>query len=167
MVITVPDIRIAKDGQFRSLRNSAVATGGGFATFGGGSGVACGGNWFVLAPSSQEPEPEPETPEPVVVEVTPVYDGQGYGLQARATVSNGVAPVPLSADFRLHAATGSNNGVWIDFSITIASGQSTMLSNWVNVGTPFGFVNDGELISQDPAAYLDREIIWEIYHEGN
>ena len=166
MVITVPDIRIAKDGQFRSLRNSAVATGGGFATFGGGSGVACGGNWFVLAPSSQEPEPEPETPEPVVVEVTPVYDGQGYGLQARATVRDGVAPVPLSADFRLRATTGSNNGVWIDFSVTIGSGQSTMLSNWANVGTLFGFVNDGELVSQDPATYLDREIIWEIYHEG-
>jgi hypothetical protein len=112
------------------------------------------------------PEPEPEPLLPIVVEVTPVYDGQGYGLQARATVRDGVAPVPLSANFRLHAATSGNSGVWKNFSVTIDSGQSTMLSNWVNVGTLFGFVNDGELVSQDPATYLDREIIWEIYHEG-
>jgi hypothetical protein len=165
--IEVPDIMVAKNGSFRSLCDGAVAKDG-FKTFGTGCGVFKGGNWYVLKnniPPVDTPN-LPETPLPIVVEVTPVYDGQGYGLQARATVRDGVAPVPLSANFRLHAATSGSSGVWKDFSVTIDSGQSTMLSNWVNVGTLFGFVNDGELVSQDPATYLDCEIIWEIYHEG-
>jgi hypothetical protein len=265
MIIEVPDILIAKDGAFHSLRGGAVAKNG-FKTLDAGSGIAKGGNWYVLKDNTppvsymiyltiyeinsgvnggsysmalnsigggwsvqSKPSwitlktigdfivinsgtagityfsavvaanagtsaregvvvfvhaedsrvtaslviaqtaaiaPDPEPPEPVYVDVTPVYDGQGYGLQARATVRDGVAPVPLSADFRLYAVTSGNNGVWKDFSVTIGSGQSSALSNWVNVGALFGYVNDGELVSQDPAAYFDQEIIWEIYHEG-
>ncbi|MDR2359392.1 MAG: BACON domain-containing protein [Prevotellaceae bacterium] len=254
MIIEVPDIFIAKNGSFHSLRGEAVAQDG-FKTFGVGSGMAKGGNWYVLKDNTppvtyaifltvylinatvsggnyslgmnsvgggwsvlskpswvtltknngsagvtsvtvnvaantgtstrngtvvfvhaedstvtaslaiaQAAGSEPL--QPIYVDVVPVYDGQGYGLQARATVRDGVAPMPLSAAFRLHAVTGGNNGIWVDFSVTIGSGESTMLSNWANVGTLFGFVNDGVLVSQNPAAYLGREIIWEIYHEG-
>jgi hypothetical protein len=47
-VIEVDDIKVAKGGAWRSLRDQKVAKNGAWNTFGTGSGIAKNGNWYVL-----------------------------------------------------------------------------------------------------------------------